>query len=127
MLETGFLDFPAQGQVRPTDNNFAGLGACDSCTRGRLFPTARDGVRAQMQHLRNYADGTSRATDLGFAPSPWWYGSDPALAARNFDTFFAKGRAPSWLEMGSGNWATDPGYRGKILRIYQQMLTFASS
>jgi streptogramin lyase len=127
MLETGFLDFPARGQVRPTDNNFAGLGACDSCTRGRIFPTARDGVRAQMQHLRNYADGSSRSTDLGFPPSPWWYGADPVVAARNFDTFFAKGRAPSWLEMGAGNWATDPNYRHKVLRIYQQMLTFASS
>ena len=37
-------------------NNFAGLGACDSCASMTSFPTPRDGVRAQMQHLRNYGD-----------------------------------------------------------------------
>ena len=30
-LETGGFDFPSNGQVSADDNNFAGLGACDSC------------------------------------------------------------------------------------------------
>lgn len=80
-----------------------------------------------MQHLRNYADATSKADDLGFAPSPWWYGLDPTVAARHFDTFFAKGRAPTWLDMGAGNWATDPHYSAKVLKIYEHMLEFTAS
>ena len=31
MLETGGFSYPAGGQVLGTDNNFAGMGACDSC------------------------------------------------------------------------------------------------
>jgi peptidoglycan hydrolase CwlO-like protein len=107
------------------DNNFAGLGWCDSCAYGTRFPTPRDGVRAQIQHLKNYADETSRASGLAHPPSPYWYSSDPATAARKFDTFFAKGWAPTWNDMGHGNWATDRAYSGKVLGVYQSMVTFA--
>ena len=107
--------------------NFAGLGWCDSCPTGSRFPTARDGVRAQIQHLLNYADPASRSWLLHHAPSPYWYGSDPARAARNFDTFFAKGWAPTWSDMGHGNWATDPHYSGKVLRVYADMVAYAQA
>jgi hypothetical protein len=109
------------------DNNYAGMGWCDSCSYGTRFPTPRDGVRAQIQHLKNYADATSRSSGLSHPPSPYWYGSDPATAARHFDTFFAKGWAPTWDDMGHGNWATDPNYSGKVLRIYQSMVAFAQA
>ncbi len=115
-IETG--GFSAGGR----DNNFSGLGACDGCSGERQFPTARDGVRAQIQHLRNYADRNSRASDLSNPPSPYWYGPDPATAARNFDTFFAKGWAPIWQMMGHGNWATDPNYASKVIGIYNRMV-----
>jgi peptidoglycan hydrolase CwlO-like protein len=105
-----------------SENNFSGLGACDGCSGQRRFPTALDGVRAQIQHLRNYADRRSRATDLAYPPSPYWYGSDPATAARNFDTFFAKGWAPTWQLMGRGNWATDPNYASKVIGVYNRMI-----
>jgi predicted nucleic acid-binding Zn-ribbon protein len=119
MVETGgFRSSPA--------NNFAGLGWCDSCSHGTSFPTARDGVRAQIQHLLNYADPSSRASGLHNPPSPYWYGSDPGRAARNFDTFFAKGWAPTWNDMGHGNWATDRAYSGKVLGIYQRMIAFTN-
>jgi peptidoglycan hydrolase CwlO-like protein len=107
------------------DNNYAGLGWCDSCSGGTRFPTPRDGVRAQIQHLKNYADSTSRTSGLANAPSPYWYGSDPTVAAMHFDTFFAKGWAPTWNDMGHGNWATDRTYSGKVIGVYQQMVTFA--
>ncbi|HEY8216564.1 MAG TPA: hypothetical protein VIH82_05485 [Acidimicrobiia bacterium] len=107
------------------DNNFAGLGWCDSCAYGTRFPTPRDGVRAQIQHLKNYADPTSRSSGLANPPSPYWYSSDPVEAARKFDTFFAKGWAPTWNDMGHGNWATDRLYSGKVLGVYQSMATFA--
>jgi hypothetical protein len=109
------------------NNNFAGLGWCDSCSTGRRFPTARDGIRAQVQHLKNYADSTSRASGLAYPPSPYWYGSNPDTARRNFDTFFAKGWAPTWNDMGKGNWATDRAYSGKVLRVYASMVAYAQT
>ena len=117
-IETG--GFRAGG----AENNFSGLGACDGCSGQRHFPTALDGVRAQIQHLRNYADRRSRAADLAHAPSPYWYGADPGTAARNFDTFFAKGWAPTWQMMGHGNWATDPNYASKVIGAYNRMIAF---
>jgi peptidoglycan hydrolase CwlO-like protein len=115
-IETG--GFRAGG----SENNFSGLGACDGCKGQEHFPTARDGVRAQIQHLRNYADRRSRASDLRNPPSPYWYGADPGVAARNFDTFFAKGWAPTWQMMGRGNWATDRDYASKVIGIYNRMI-----
>jgi hypothetical protein len=108
------------------DNNYAGIGACDSCHGEPAFPTPQDGVRGQIQLLRNYADPTSRAANLAHPPSPTIYGSDPVAAARSYDTFFAKGRTPTWNVMGNGNWATDPGYAQKVLTIYFQMVSFAA-
>jgi hypothetical protein len=115
-IETG--GFRAGG----SENNFSGLGACDGCKGQRHFPTALDGVRAQIQHLRNYADRRSRASVLSHPPSPHWYGADPATAVRNFDTFFAKGWAPTWQMMGRGNWATDPNYSSKVVGVYNRMV-----
>jgi hypothetical protein len=117
IIETGSF-----GAIGP--NNFAGLGACDSCDHMTTFPTARDGVRAQMQHLRNYADRSSTADALGNAPSPHWYGADPGTAVANFNGFFAKGWARNWEDMGAGNWATDPGYARKVLSTYDRMLKY---
>jgi mannosyl-glycoprotein endo-beta-N-acetylglucosaminidase len=108
------------------DNNYAGIGACDSCHGEPGFPTPRDGVRGQIQLLRNYGDPTSRAANLTNPPSPTIYGSDPVRAAQGYDTFFAKGRTPTWNVMGNGNWATDPGYAQKVLTVYFQMVSFAA-
>ena len=41
------------------DNNYSGIGACDSCTSEIAFPTPLDGVRAQIQLLKSYADPSS--------------------------------------------------------------------
>jgi hypothetical protein len=108
------------------DNNYAGIGACDSCQGEPAFPTPRDGVRGQIQLLRNYADPASRAANLANPPSPTIYGSDPVRAAQSYDTFFAKGRTPTWNVMGNGNWATDPGYAQKVLTVYFQMVSYAA-
>jgi len=117
VLETGSFGHAA-------DNNYSGIGACDSCTSEFLFPTPRDGVRAQIQFLLNYADPDSRAANLQHPPDPTLYSPDPAKAAVMFDTFFGKGDAPVWNIMGNGNWATDPLYAGKVLAIYGKMLEF---
>jgi hypothetical protein len=119
MLETGSFG-------HAFDNNFSGIGACDSCTSEFIFPTPRDGVRAQIQFLLNYADPNSRAANLKHPPDPTLYSPDPVKAAFMFDTFFGKGDAPVWNIMGNGNWATDPLYAGKILKIFGSMLEFKS-
>lgn len=120
VLETGSFG-------HATDNNFAGIGACDSCTSQYLFPSPRDGVRAQIQLLRNYADPFSRAAMLKNPLDATLHGSDPVRAAQAFDTFSFKGKAPVWNVMGAGNWATDPLYAGKVLTIYSRMLTFKAA
>lgn len=120
VLETGSFG-------HATDNNFAGIGACDSCTSQYLFPTPRDGVRAQIQLLRNYADPFSRATMLKNPLDATLHGTDPVKAAATFDSFSFKGRAPVWNVMGAGNWATDPLYAGKVLGIYAKMLAFKAA
>ena len=56
VLETGSFG-------NAVDNNFAGIGACDSCIGQIPFATPREGVRGQIQMLRNYADPTSRAAE----------------------------------------------------------------
>ena len=119
VLETGYFRWAL-------DNNYAGLGACDSCVGEPAFPSPREGVRAQIQHLKNYGDPDSTTAGLAHPPQPTWYGSDPARAASNFDTFFAKGRAQSWQVMGKGNWATDPNYATKVIGIYIRMVVFAA-
>jgi len=118
ILETGgFAVAPA--------NNFSGIGWCDTCSTGNQFPTPRDGVRAQVQLLVNYADAGSRAALLHHRVSQYLYGSDPVVAVRRFDTFYAKGWAPTWRDMGHGNWATDPNYANKVITIYRKMVTFS--
>jgi uncharacterized small protein (DUF1192 family) len=124
VVETGGFRYTSPG------NNFAGMGWCDSCATGRTFPTPLDGVRAQIQHLKNYGDPTSRAASLAHPASVYWYA--PAslsqdVANTNFDSFFAKGWALTWNQMGHGNWATDPNYSQKVLSVYAKMLAFAAA
>jgi len=109
------------------DNNYSGLGWCDSCARGTVFPTPRDGIRAQIQLLLNYADPNSRTAGLHHPPSPYWWDPEPVRAAHYFDTYFAKGWAPTWSDMGHGNWATDPNYSGKVIGVYHRMVAWAQS
>ena len=109
------------------DNNFSGIGACDSCTSEIAFPTPRDGVRAQIQLLRSYADPSSRAALLANPPEPALFGGTPAAAAASYDSFSYKGSAPVWNVMGNGKWATDPDYATKVLEIYARMVGFAAT
>ena len=102
------------------DDNYSGIGWCDGCARGIVFPSPRDGVRAQIQLLLNYADAGSRAANLHNPLSPFLWSSAAA-----FDSYFAKGWAPTWSDMGHGNWATDPNYSGKVIGVYRAMVAHA--
>lgn len=53
MKETGFLQFG--GTVDISQLNFAGLGATDDGGAPASFTSVREGVRAQVQHLKAYA------------------------------------------------------------------------
>ena len=57
--------------------------------------------------------------------SQYLYGSDPVAAVRKFDTFFAKGWAPTLEDMGHGNWATAPNYASAVIGVYNRMLAFS--
>jgi Mannosyl-glycoprotein endo-beta-N-acetylglucosaminidase len=58
LLETGSLSFRdgnRSGDVKPQQNNFAGLGATGRGERGESFKDIATGVRAHLEHLLLYA------------------------------------------------------------------------
>jgi hypothetical protein len=114
VVETGWFRYG--GQVQWWQNNFAGLGAEDGGGQGASFADARTGVRAQIQHLRAYADPNATSC----AVPPLHHNCvDP-----RFNLVSPKGKAPSWNQMGNGNWALDPNYAATILNTYNSLRTF---
>ena len=101
-----------------SDNNFSGLGACNACGGQNRFPTALDGIRAQIQLLKAYAGGG----ELVNPPSPYWWGPAGVSA---YDRFGGRGSAPTWRQMGNGKWASDGGYADKVLGAYEKMINSA--
>ena len=57
MNETGYLQFG--GDVKIEQFNFAGLGATGNGVHGNSFANIREGIRAQVQHLKAYASKDS--------------------------------------------------------------------
>lgn len=110
VLETGYFTFPEHGQVRPSDHNYAGIGAVDGGNNPARFSSPREGVRAQVQHLRAYADPNVTRANL----------AHPCMDPR-FDLVQPKGRARYWESLGGGNWATDPAYASKIMQLWSQI------
>jgi hypothetical protein len=105
IIETGYFSFPSYGQVRPTDNNFAGIGACDSCHQGWGFPDAKTGVGAQLELLEAYASPKPVPTPL---IGPVGVG----------------GCCTTWLSL-AGTWASAGAYGVDILSVYARMLSWA--
>ncbi len=117
ILETGAFSNPASGSIVVwTDNNFAGIGACDSCEHGRVFSTAREGVRAQIQALRTYADPT--------VDSPDDYAS-PMVLPKQLQWIRA-GKTKVWYEL-TGKWATGAGYGLHIFDVYRDMYSMRTA
>lgn len=102
VVETGYFSFPAYGQLTPGDNNFAGIGACDSCAHGWHFPDALTGVSAQMELLEAYSSPTKVATPL-------------------IGNVGVGGCCPTWMAL-AGKWASSTAYGISIMTVYQQML-----
>ena len=82
MKETGFLRYG--GDVERSQYNFAGLGATGNGAKGNSFATVREGIRAQIQHLKAYAstetlnnpcvDSRFKYVTRGCAPYVEWLG-----------------------------------------------------
>ena len=104
IVETGWFRYG--GSVQCDQNNYGGFV-------GKSFLDAETGVRAQIQHLRAYADPSATSC------------SQPPLATPCADTTFdfvsPKGKAPNWNDMGNGNWAAASDYAGKVLTVYNEM------
>ena len=114
IVETGWFQFSSR--TPPSYNNFSGLGAVDGGTGAASFPDARTGVRAQIQHLRAYADPTVTTANL----------ANPLVDPR-FQYVLPKGKAPDWEDFGNGTWASASNYADVILGIYDDLLAFAGN
>lgn len=109
MKETGWLQYG--GDAKITQFNFAGLGTTGNGVQGNSFSDVREGVRAQIQHLKAYA-------------------SDQELLSECVDSrysYVAKGCAPyvEWLgqqENPEGyGWATSANYGYDIVKMINAM------
>lgn len=114
IIETGWFSFKGS-MVEVGDYNYAGIGACDTCSRGIIFDDMTAGVRSQIQLLRTYATKGLKTSDLANPP--------PRLIP---EKSYVRGCCGTWMKL-SGVWATGPGYGVKILTLYNQLLAFAAS
>jgi len=110
ILETGFLRFG--GDVRPEQNNFAGLGAIGGGVPGLSFPEPRIGVRAHIQHLKGYASTEPLNQEL----------VNPRF--RYLVMLNRIGSAPT-IHGLTGAWAMDPEYCAKIISILNRLFDFS--
>ena len=109
MKETNFLRFG--GDVSITQYNFAGIGAVGGGAKGQSFSSVRLGIRAQIQHLKAYANYD--ALNNGCV--------DPRFS------YVSRGTAPyvEWLGIpdnpyGKG-WATAQNYGSSILQMIKDI------
>jgi hypothetical protein len=107
IVETGFFSFPSYGQLTPKDNNFAGIGACDSCSHGWGFHDAKTGVGAQLELLYEYA-----------TTKPLPKGLPNAIGASGIG-----GCCSTWMAL-AGRWASSIVYGISIMTVYNQMLSW---
>ena len=110
-LETGNFTFKGSA-VTLNQNNFCGLGVTNNGMKGNSFDTPQNGIRAQIQHLKAYAN-----TELLLNPV-----IDPRFK------YVPRGCAPyvEWLGIqedprGKG-WAAGSGYGEKILTILKAII-----
>ncbi len=114
ILETAGFANPGSAA---TDNNFAGIGWCDSCAHGYNFPDARTGVRAQLQLLRTYVDPLFPIDDSAY--------KDPILLPGTLKLGF-RGKVQTWWDLW-GTWATGALYGQRVYDIYEKMVFFAAA
>ena len=109
MLETGWLKFG--GAVQISQYNFAGIGALDGGAQGASFKSVREGVRAQIQHLKAYANKQPL--------------NNPQVDPRFHLVKRGTAKYVEWLgqkENPDGlGWATGKSYGYKIIRLIKEL------
>lgn len=104
--ETGYLKFV--GDVKASQNNFAGIGAIGNGVSGAVFATPEDGVIAHLEHLFAYASRDPLPQGLAML--------DPRFNLVN------RGSSPNWEDL-DGKWAVPGiGYGGDIVSIGNKMV-----
>ncbi|MDO4271351.1 MAG: glucosaminidase domain-containing protein [Eubacteriales bacterium] len=112
-LETGNFNF-AGSAVTLDQNNFCGLGVTDNGMKGASFDTPQLGIRAQIQHLKAYANRQPLVNAC----------VDPRFS------LVTRGCAPYVQHLGMQEnpngygWAADADYGVKILNILEHILTY---
>jgi len=101
-VETNFLRFGFH--LQPNQNNFANLGIIGGSAEIATFPSARVGIRAQIQHLKAYACREPLVQEV----------VDPRFS------FVARGVAPTIHELG-GRWTADLSYGDRILALLRRL------
>ncbi|BAY08883.1 hormogonium tapered terminus morphoprotein TftA [Calothrix sp. NIES-2098] len=101
-VETGFLRFGSD--IKPEQNNFAGLGTIGGSSQAASFESARIGVRAHIQHLKAYASLEPLVNEV----------VDPRFR------FVTRGIAPL-IDQLSGRWSADLDYGAKITAMLKRL------
>lgn len=105
IIESGWFRF--NGDADWTQNNYSGIGTTYTGIAGNLFDTPRKGVRAQIQHLKCYAN-----TEPLNAQSLHVNGGEPIDPRfKRLESWGKRGSAPNWEDLG-GKWAVE-GYTVK--------------
>ncbi|MCA1065712.1 N-acetylmuramoyl-L-alanine amidase [Rossellomorea sp. AcN35-11] len=107
--ETNYFRFT--GQVKPSQNNYAGIGTTGPGNDGATFKTPEEGVIAHIQHLYAYASTK---------PLP----QGQTLVDPRF-SLVKRGSATNWTDL-NGKWAV-PGttYGQSILSVYSRNIEHA--
>ena len=112
MKETGWLQFG--GDVKAYQCNFAGIGATGGGVSGASFKDVRTGIRAQIQHLKAYAN-TSPLNNVCV---------DPRFK------YVKRGSAPyvEWLGKNANpngvGWAPAADYGTSIVQMIDKLLSY---
>ncbi len=115
-IETGNFSF-AGSAVELSQNNFCGMGVTGSGVKGNSFDTPQLGIRAQIQHLKAYANTAKLKQDC----------IDPRF------TLVTRGCAPYVEYLGiqenpkGKGWAAAAGYGEKILAVLSAVLSAGGS
>lgn len=103
--ETGYFKYG--GQVLPEQNNYSGIGALNNSPigAGAWFKDSREGVRAQIQHIKAYACKEPLINEC----------VDPRF------NLVSRGSAVNWEDL-NGKWALPGiGYGQDIIKIYDKI------
>ncbi|MBU6229695.1 MAG: glucosaminidase domain-containing protein [Cyanobacteria bacterium REEB459] len=102
LVETNSLTFG--GSLKPSQNNFGGIGSPTGGPEASSFPSARTGVRAQIQHLKAYGSLEPLIQQL----------VDPRFS------YVRRGVAPL-IDQLSGRWNNDKDYSRKIIAMMRRL------